>query len=82
MLAADLGCLAEDCIEAQSCISGIIRDIVTQERSQSEIEESFWSAATSAVVYLQVHPKAQEQDSNRVSLDLGTVFEKLVTRKR
>jgi hypothetical protein len=31
---------------------------------------------------LQVHPKAQEQDGNKINLDLQTVFDKLVTRKR
>jgi N-hydroxyarylamine O-acetyltransferase len=29
-----------------------------------------------------VHPKAKEQDGNKVSLDLQSVFDKLVTRKR
>jgi len=31
---------------------------------------------------MQVHPRAKEQDGNKISLELQTVFDKLVTRKR
>jgi hypothetical protein len=41
-----------------------------------------WTACKTGGGDLQVHPKAQQQDGNKISMDLPSVFDKLVTRER